>query len=51
MSTSNLISPHGSKELKILLLEGAERAEELKRAESLPKIQVSSRETGNCSKA
>ncbi len=47
MSTSNLISPHGSKELKILLLEGAERAEELKRAESLPKVQVSSRETGD----
>jgi sulfate adenylyltransferase len=47
MSTSTLISPHGSKELKILLLEGAERAEELKRAGSLPKVQVSSRETGD----
>jgi sulfate adenylyltransferase len=47
MGTSKLISPHGSDELKILLLEGAERDEELKRAGTLPKVQVSSRETGD----
>jgi sulfate adenylyltransferase len=47
MATSKLISPHGSNELKILLLEGAEREEELKRADSLPKVQLSSRETGD----
>jgi sulfate adenylyltransferase len=47
MGTSKLISPHGSDELKTLLLEGAEREEELKRAGTLPKVQVSSRETGD----
>ena len=47
MGKSNLISPHGSDELKILLLEGAEREEELKRAETLPKVKVPSRETGD----
>ena len=44
---NKLISPHGSKELKVLLLEGKEKQEELKRAETLPKLQVSSRETGD----
>ncbi len=47
MAKSNLISPHGSETLKVLLLEGKEREEELKRAESLPKILMSSRETGD----
>jgi sulfate adenylyltransferase len=42
-----MISPHGSKELKILLLEGREKEEELKRADSLPKLKLSSRETGD----
>jgi ATP sulfurylase len=42
-----LISPHGSKALKVLLLEGKQRQQELKRAETLPKLQVSSRETGD----
>ncbi len=42
-----MISPHGSKTLKTLLLEGKEKNEELKRAESLPQLQVSSRETGD----
>ena len=31
MSESNLIRPHGSDELKILLLSGSERDEELKK--------------------
>ena len=44
---SNLISPHGSDELKILLLEGKEREEELKKAETLPKVVLTSREVGD----
>ena len=47
MSKSNLIQPHGSEELKILLLSGKEKEEELKKAETLPKIVLSSRETGD----
>ncbi len=47
MSESNLIKPHGSDELKILLLSGAERDKELKKAESLPKLRLTSRETGD----
>ena len=31
-----MISPHGSKELKVLLLEDREKEAELKRAEALP---------------
>jgi sulfate adenylyltransferase len=42
-----MISPHGSKELKVLLLEGREKEEELKRAETLPKLELSTRETGD----
>jgi sulfate adenylyltransferase len=42
-----MISPHGSKELKVLLLEGREKEEELKKAETLPKLELSSRETGD----
>jgi sulfate adenylyltransferase len=44
---ANLIPPHGSKTLKILLLEGKARDEELKKAEALPKLVMSSRETGD----
>jgi sulfate adenylyltransferase len=47
MAKSNLIRPHGAEELKILLLEGKAREEELKRAEGLPKVVMSSRETGD----
>ena len=47
MGKSKLISPHGSDELKILLLSGKEKEEELKRAEKLPKLVMSSRETGD----
>ncbi len=47
MSKSKLISPHGSSELKILLLEGKAREEELKKAKTLPQIVMSSRETGD----
>jgi sulfate adenylyltransferase len=44
---SNLISPHGSDSLKILLLEGAERDAELKKAKGLPKVVMTTRETGD----
>ena len=47
MAKSKLISPHGSATLKTLLLEGKKHADELKKAETLPKVQVSSRETGD----
>jgi sulfate adenylyltransferase len=47
MATSKLISPHGSDKLKTLLLEGKEKEAELKRADGLPKVRVSSRETGD----
>ena len=47
MAESILISPHGSDTLKILLLSGKEKEEELKRAEKLPKLVMSSRETGD----
>ncbi len=42
-----LISPHGSKELKPLLLEGKAREEELKKAQGLPKVKMTSRETSD----
>jgi sulfate adenylyltransferase len=42
-----MISPHGSNSLKILLLEGGEKKQELKKAEGLPKLQLSTRETGD----
>ncbi|UCC79346.1 MAG: sulfate adenylyltransferase [Candidatus Zixiibacteriota bacterium] len=44
---SKLISPHGSDTLKALLLDGKEKDQELKRAGALPKIVMSSRETGD----
>jgi len=44
---SKLVKPHGSPELKPLLLEGAEKEEELKRAASLPKVMMTSRETSD----
>ncbi|MFH1687657.1 MAG: sulfate adenylyltransferase [bacterium] len=47
MAKSKLISPHGADELKILLLEGAACEAELKRAGSLPKVVMTTRETGD----
>jgi sulfate adenylyltransferase len=44
---TTLIPPHGAKDLVILLLEGAAREAELKRAQSLPKVMLSSREVGD----
>ena len=44
---SRLVKPHGGGELKPLLLEGAAREAELARAQSLTKIKLTSRETGD----
>ena len=44
---SQLVKPHGGSALKPLLLEGAARAAELKRAATLPQVKVSSREAGD----
>jgi len=44
---SRLVPPHGNRELKPLLLEGAVRREELKRAAGLKKVPMTSRETGD----
>lgn len=47
MSITKLISPHGAPELKILLLEGSQRREELDRAKTLPQVRLTSREVGD----
>ncbi|HHQ41089.1 MAG TPA: sulfate adenylyltransferase [Chromatiales bacterium] len=44
---SRLVRPHGGGELKPLLLEGEALAEERKRAETLPRVTLSSREAGD----
>jgi sulfate adenylyltransferase len=44
---STLVKPHGSKALKPLLLEGKTLAAERERAATLPKVLISSRETGD----
>jgi sulfate adenylyltransferase len=44
---SKLVNPHGGGELKTLLLQGAALTEEKKRAQSLPKVKITSRETGD----
>jgi len=47
MTTSKLISPHGSPELIELLLTGQALEEAKQKAASLPKLSLSSRETGD----
>lgn len=44
---STLIAPHGSNELKPLLLQGEELVEGMKRAKGLTEIKMTSRETGD----
>jgi sulfate adenylyltransferase len=44
---SRLVKPHGSDTLKTLLLEGETLAQALAHAHSLPKVELSSRETGD----
>ncbi len=44
---SKLVPPHGSRELKPLLLEGKAQQEEIKRAATLKKVPLTSRETGD----
>lgn len=47
MKTTNLIQPHGSKNLVINLLAGEELESEKRKASKLPKVIMSSRETGD----
>ncbi len=47
MAMKKLVNPHGGGDLKPLLLEGAALDEAKKEAESLPKLQISSRESGD----
>jgi sulfate adenylyltransferase len=44
---SKLVPPHGSPQLKPLLLEGKARDEEIKKAATLKKVPMTSRETGD----
>jgi sulfate adenylyltransferase len=44
---SKLVNPHGGGSLKPLLLQGSALSEEKKRAQSLPKVKITSRETGD----
>src|SRR5208282_2503645 len=44
---SKLILPHGSSQLKSLLLEGSPREEERKKAESLKRVPMTTRETSD----
>ena len=44
---SKLVPPHGSPDLKPLLLEGQAKTEEIKKAQQLKKIPLTSRETGD----
>ncbi len=44
---SGLVKPHGSDDLVTLLVENSEYAAEKARAESLPKVEISSREFGD----
>ena len=44
---SKLVPPHGSSELRPLLLEGEAREEELKKATGLKRVPMTSRETGD----
>jgi sulfate adenylyltransferase len=44
---NKLVPPHGSSDLKPLLLEGKRKEEEIKRAGSLKKVPMTSRETGD----
>jgi len=42
-----LVAPHGSKELRCLLLEGKAREDEIRKAGGLKKVPMTSRETGD----
>jgi sulfate adenylyltransferase len=44
---SQLVAPHGGRGLRPLLVDGKRAAEERRRAESLPKLRVTSREKGD----
>ncbi len=44
---TGLVKPHGSDQLKPLLLQGSERQRELERAVTLPRVKLASREAGD----
>jgi len=44
---TQLVKPHGANELKPLLLEGKEKEEELQKAQRLPRVAMTSRETSD----
>jgi sulfate adenylyltransferase len=44
---SKLVPPHGAKELKPLLLHGAELKEEMSRAKKMPQVKMTTRETSD----
>jgi sulfate adenylyltransferase len=44
---SKLVNPHGGGELKTLLLQGTALTEEKKRSQNMPKVRISSRESGD----
>ena len=45
--SNEMIPPHGGNDLNILLLKGEEKEEELRRSDSLKRIEISSREAGD----
>ncbi|MDQ1240542.1 MAG: sulfate adenylyltransferase, partial [Thermodesulfobacteriota bacterium] len=47
MARTKLVSPHGGGGLKPLMLKGDALKEEIKRAASLPKLNITSRESGD----
>ncbi len=47
MIEDNLITPHGSNELRLLLLQGEELNDEMKRSTSLKRVELTGRETGD----
>src|SRR5208283_651687 len=44
---AKLVPPHGSSELKPLLLEGQAKTDEIQKAQRLKKVPMTSRETGD----
>ncbi len=48
MAETNLVKPHGGGDLKVLLLEGDVLKAELTKAETLPKVWMTTRETSDC---
>ena len=47
MNKNDLIKPHGSEELKPLLLSGEEKNEEIERSKSMKRVEITNREAGD----